>query len=136
VLFTGCSSSGIDNKDAVREAMVEYLQAHSTETGLDPSAMEVNVDAVAFDRDVARATVSFRVKGGGAGMQMNYTLDRAGDKWVTRKPPSKGAPHPAVEQEQTLPPVPGTGPMPGGLPGVDPNAPLPSGHPTVPGQTK
>lgn len=105
--------------------MVEYLQAHTAETGLDPSAMDVSVDAVAFDRDVARATVAFRIKGGTQGMQMNYTLDRVGDKWVTRKPAGKGAPHPAVEPEQALPP-----------PAITPGQELPAGHPPVTEQSK
>lgn len=131
-LLAGCASQeDIDNKAAIHDAMVEYLRANSSQTGLDPDAMDVNVDAVAINRDVARATVSFRIKGGDQGMQMNYTLDRVGNKWVTRKPNSKGAPHPAVEQEQ-LPQAPAVP-----LPAPTPGAPLPEGHPPVdPGNVK
>lgn len=122
-LLTGCSSDGIETKDAIRAAMVDYLQAHSSETGLDPASMDVNVDAVVFERDVARATVSFVIKGGTQGMQMNYVFDRQGDKWVTRPRPTKGAPHPAIEEEKAPPPV-------------SPGQPLPQGHPPISGTPK
>ena len=39
--------------------MIEYLEKNKSATGIDPSAMDVAVDAVQFERDTARATVSF-----------------------------------------------------------------------------
>jgi len=55
--------------------------------------MDVDVTAMAFERDTARATVLFKVKNGDGGMQMNYTLDRKGDKWVVRPNTDGGAGH-------------------------------------------
>jgi hypothetical protein len=81
VLLSACSDANIDNKDAVRVAMLEYLEKNKTSTGLDPAAMDISVDAVQFERDTARATVSFLIKGTSQGMQGNYTLTREGGKW-------------------------------------------------------
>lgn len=137
---SACSQANIDNKDAVQAAMVEYLEKNKAATGLDPAAMDIHVDAVQFERDTARATVSFLIKGTDQGMQGNYTLTREGDKWgnVTRQnmtaaphggsvnenaPPQDKAPQ---EGNDALLPVP--------LPGTQQQ--LPSGHPPVPGQTK
>lgn len=132
-----CSSSNIDNKEAVRSAMVEYLEAHKASTGLDPSAMDVKIDAVTFDRDTAHAAVAFLVKGSDQGMHMNYTLTRQGDKWGNvQKQNQTAAPH-EIEggaaqpsdngKEPLLPVMPGT-------PGTQPS--LPAGHPPVPTGTK
>jgi len=143
-----CSSANIDNKDAVRTAMIEYLEKSKASTGIDPNAMDVKVDAVQFERDTARASVSFLIKGSDQGMQGNYTLTRDGNKWgnVTRQnmtaaphggvpgevPPAAGttgaAPAPAPSQgKEPLLPVP--------LPGTQQQA-LPAGHPAVPAGTK
>lgn len=152
-LLTGvaCSKADIDNKDAVRAAMIEYLEKNKASTGLDPSAMDINVDAVQFERDTARATVSFLIKGTDQGMQGNYTLTRDGNKWgkVTRQnmtaaphggavnepppPVEKGAKQQGASQQgasqqgkEALLPVP--------LPGTQQQ--LPAGHPPVSGQAK
>lgn len=109
LIAAACSKADIDNKDAVRAAMIDYLDAQTKQTGLDPATMDINVNAVAFERDTARATVSFLIKGTQSGMQMNYTLTRSGNKWqVTGKDTASG-PHPIV--------------APGDAPG------LPAGHP-------
>jgi hypothetical protein len=108
-----CSRADIDNKEAVRAAMLEYLKKNQASTGLDPDAMDVNVDAVVFERDVARATVSFLIKGTDQGMQGNYTLTRQGDKWGdVKRQTVTVAPHGA---DLTPPPA----------------AKLPEGHPPV-----
>lgn len=108
--------------------MIEYLEKTKASTGIDPAAMDINVDAVQFERDTARATVSFLIKGSTNGMQGNYTLKRDGNKWgsVTRQSMTV-APHgtdvaapPAQEKEPLLP---------GPLPGTQPQ--LPAGHPAV-----
>jgi len=133
LMLAACSRSDIDNKEAVKAAMVEYLNSHSKETGLDPSGMDITVNAVAFERDQARATVAFTVKGTDAGMQMNYTLARDGNKWKVTGKDGTG-PHPIA------------GPQTGAAPGASPLPPiplpgqqgtLPAGHPAVnPGTTK
>lgn len=122
-----CSNANIDNKDAVKTAMVEYLEKNKASTGIDPAAMDINVDAVQFERDTARATVSFLIKGSTNGMQGNYTLTRDGNKWanVTRQNMT-AAPHGVEpqgqpqEKEPLLPVIPGA-----------PQQQLPAGHPDV-----
>jgi outer membrane murein-binding lipoprotein Lpp len=123
LLLAACAKKNIENKDAIRQAVVEYLNARQAQTGLDMSTMDVNVTAMAFERDTARATVEFRVKGGDAGMQLNYTLDRKGDKWVVQARQDGGQGHGVV-----LPP--------GGSGNTDPGAALPPGHPSVPASPK
>lgn len=131
-----CSKVNIDNKGAVRTAMIDYLEKNKASTGIDPAAMDVNVDAVQFERDTARATVSFLIKGSDQGMQGNYTLTRDGDKWgnVTRQNMT-AAPHgtavapPAAAPEQGKEPL-----LPVPLPGTQQA--LPAGHPPVNAGTK
>jgi hypothetical protein len=120
LLLAACARKNIENKDAIRQAVVEYLNSRQAQTGLDMSTMDVNVTAMAFERDTARATVEFRVKNSDAGMQLNYTLDRKGDKWVVQARQDAGQGHGVV-----LPP---------GDTGVSPTGKgeLPPGHPSVP----
>jgi hypothetical protein len=80
----GACSKDIQNKQALKDGVVEYLNARMSQTGLDVSRMDVDVSGMTFERDQARATVVFRPKGSteGGGMTMNYSFDRKGDKWV------------------------------------------------------
>jgi outer membrane murein-binding lipoprotein Lpp len=117
LLLAGCGRKNIENKEAIRQAVVEYLNSRQAQTGLDMSTMDVNVMAMTFERDTARATVEFRVKNSDAGMQLNYTLDRKGDKWVVQARQDAGQGHGVV-----LPP---------GDAG-NPSGQLPPGHPSVP----
>lgn len=120
LLLAACARKNIENKDAIRQAVVEYLSARQAQTGLDMSTMDVNVLAMTFERDTARATVEFRVKNSEAGMQLNYTLDRKGDKWVVQARQDTGQGHGVVQ------PPSGTGDAPTGT------GQLPPGHPSVP----
>jgi hypothetical protein len=132
LLAGACSNANIDNKDAVKAAMVEYLEKNKAATGIDPAAMDVNVDAVQFERDTARASVSFLIKGSTQGMQGNYTLTRDGNKWgsVTRQNMTAtphgvdtvNAPPPADQGKEPLLPV---------IPGTPSQQQLPAGHPAV-----
>ena len=79
------------------------------------STMDVNVTAMAFERDTARATVDFRIKNSDAGMQFSYTLERKGDKWVVQPKADNGGGHGIV--------LPGNDKGPGELP---------PGHPSIP----
>jgi hypothetical protein len=121
LLLAACAQKNIENKEAIRQAVVEYLTARQAQTGLDVSTMDVNVMAMTFERDTARATVEFRVKNGEGGMQLNYTLDRKGDKWVVQARQDSGQGHGVV--------TPG-----GGGAGVSPSGAgqLPPGHPSIP----
>jgi hypothetical protein len=116
--LAACARKNIENTDAVRQAVVEYLNARQAQTGLDMSTMEVKVTAANFERDTARATVQFSVKNSDAGMTLNYTLDRKGDKWVVQARQDGGQGHGVV-----LPPD-GSG---SAAPGQ-----LPPGHPSIP----
>ena len=120
LLLAACGQKNIENKDAIRQAVIEYLSSRQAQTGLDMSTMDVNVTAMAFERDTARATVEFRVKNSDAGMQLNYTLDRKGDKWVVQARQDGNPGHGVVQ------PPSGTGVLPSG------NSQLPPGHPSIP----
>jgi len=124
ILLPGCRKD-IQNKEAVRKAVAEYL---SGRPGL--MAMDVSVSAVKFDRNQADALVYLTAKGGpaaGSGMQMRYTLERQGSKWVVR-PRSGASAHPGANSSPmgtTAPPI---------SPGTEA---LPPGHPQIPsGQPK
>ena len=119
LVLAACARKNIENKEAIRQAVVDYLSSRQAQTGLDMSTMDVNVTAMTFERDTARATVEFRIKNGDAGMQMNYSLERKGDKWVVQPKENAGG-HGVV------------------LPGNDkaPPGELPPGHPSVPASPK
>lgn len=123
-LFLASCAKDIQTTEAVRQGVVDYLQQRSKEIGIDMNNIDVKVTSVSFEKDVARAAISFEPKGGpgGRGMSMNYVLDRKGDKW-------------AVRGRQSNPASPHGGALPGGqtTPGdqATPGGQLPSGHPGV-----
>lgn len=136
-LLAAACSKNIQNPEAVKQAIVSYLNAKSAQTGLNMANIAVDVTALEFERDSARASVSFRAKGSdqATGMTMNYTLDRKGDEWVVReRPDSNSNPHGGAVP-QTAPPAegampPGHPPV-GGAPSGGPSGALPPGHPSV-----
>jgi hypothetical protein len=133
LFLAGCAKD-IQNKQALKDGVVEYLNARLPETGLDVRLMDVDVSAMTFERDQARATVVFRPKSSPESqpMTMNYSFDRKGDKWVVHGRQDSGAnPHGAGGL-----PAPGAAANPGALPPGHPptsGAPqpgtLPPGHP-------
>jgi len=127
-------SRDIQNTDAVKQGVVDYLQAGKAKTGLNVDAMQVEVRSVSFQRDEARASVYITPKGmQGAGMQMNYVLARNGNKWQVRGRAENGAnPHGGNEMQQipqqSLPP----GHPQAGPDGAEPQSgALPPGHPSI-----
>jgi len=131
LFIAGCGNRNIDNTEAVRKGVVDYLEKRKSQTGLDMSLMNVEVTNVTFEKNEARATVAFRpkeAKGGAGGMAMSYVLERRGDQWVVKGRQDSGS----HSGGQTMP---GMGAMPGGMPGAAPGA-LPPNHPPVgnPGQ--
>jgi hypothetical protein len=119
VLLAGCSKD-IQNKEALRAGVIDYLSGRMSQTGLDPKLMDVDVSGMSFEQDQARATFVFRPKGSseGNGMKVSYAFDRKGDHWVVRGRQDNGVnPH-------------GAGGMPN--PG-DPGTTLPPGHVQIPG---
>lgn len=103
----------MQNEAAVRQGVIDYLSAR---TDLNMSQMQVDVTSVSFRKDEADAVVAFRPKGGAesAGMQMRYTLERKGGRWVVKK--SAGA----HAQQQ-----------PGGAMGGGMGSRMPPGHPPM-----
>jgi hypothetical protein len=81
-LLAACTKD-IQNKDAVRGAIVDYLNARPDKMG---DSVDVGVSTLTFAAGgkEAHANVTFTPKAGGQGMEMAYTLDRKGDKWVVR----------------------------------------------------
>jgi hypothetical protein len=140
LVLLGCGSRGAQNETAVRQGVIDYL---AQRTDLNMKMMQVDVTSVSFRQDEADATVSFRPKGAaGGGMQMRYTLERQGSRWVVK---GKGRPGAGQEPHGKVPGggMPGAGQsphggaaMPGGMPGGapatgTPNPDLPPGHPAV-----
>jgi hypothetical protein len=120
MLLAACTKD-IQNADAVKQGVVDYLQQRKSQTGLDMNLMQVDVASVTFDKNQAHAVVSFRPKNSAdaPGMQMPYTLNREGNKWVVV--PTKetgGNPHG------------GAGMPPGSMPGTMQG--MPPGHPAMP----
>jgi hypothetical protein len=134
LLLAACSRKDIQNPEAVRQAVIEDLKARQAKTGVDLSSMTVEVPSVTFNKDEARANVSFNPKGGQGGMQMPYTLTRKGDKWEVTE---RGAPHatalPPGAEDQPLPAGhPSMGAIPGQSSGQSTDSQsLPAGHPAV-----
>jgi len=130
LLLASCSRKDIQTPEAVRQAVMEDLQTRQAKTGVDLSSMKVEVPSVTFNRDEARAMVSFVPKGGG-GMQMPYTLTRKGDKWVVTE---RGSSHADALPAGTPGQLPAGHPSVGGaIPGEQPSGgeALPAGHPSV-----
>ncbi len=125
--LAGCSKN-IDTPEAVKVGVIKDIGKK-----VDVAAMDISVDSVSFREKEATAQVSFRPKGsapGSQGIVMNYALERNGDEWRIKSRNMQG-------HEQQQPAQPGQpGQLPAGHPTtVNPNAPLPPGHPQVsPGQ--
>lgn len=132
ILLAGCAKD-IQNSDAVKQGVMEYLQQRKGETGLDMALMQVDVASVSFDKDRAHAIVVFRPKSSAdaGGMQMAYNLQRRGNKWVVEGHGEGGGGNPhggAV----SAPGAPGSPALPPGHPALPGGgSALPEGHPPV-----
>jgi hypothetical protein len=127
----GCGKN-IDNKEAVRQGVVNYLSKRP-----DFLAMDVSVTSVAFRQDEATASVHLQAKGNsapGAGMNMEYVLARKGSEWVVKGRAGSGNAHTGLPQggSGSIGAMPQTGPgSASGSIGAMPQ--LPPGHPSAPG---
>lgn len=116
LLALSACNRGIQNKDAVRQGVLDYL---TSRPNLSMGGMTVDVTNVTFKDNQAEAQVSFTPKGGpaGGGMTMRYTLEQKNNKWsVVSKADSGQNPHGAGA-------VPGGGANPhtgGAMPGMPP----------------
>ena len=142
VSLTACKR-GIQNKDAVRQGVLDYL---ASRPNLSMSGMTVDVASVTFKENKAEAQVTFSAKGGpagGGGMTMRYTLEQKNNKWVVMgKADSGQSPHGAGAAAPGMPPDmanPHSGggsvdtEKPGG--GAPPAGGMPGGHPPVEGKS-
>ena len=104
LLLSGCKKAG-DGKEAIRQGVLEHLAGRS---GLDLKLMDVELASVTFRENEADAVVSFRPKGSsepGQGMQMQYTLEKKGDRWVVKgRRDTGGAPHGGAPPAGAMPP--------------------------------
>jgi hypothetical protein len=132
MLLAACSKD-IQNTESVKQGVIDYLKARTAQTGLDMSSLNIDVASVAFEKDQARATVSFSPKTGQSGgpMTINYVLDRKGNKWVVRGRTENGVnPHGNVPPGGNTAMPPGH-PATGTQPGMPPSGNLPPGHPPI-----
>lgn len=138
LLATTACNRGTQNKDAVRQGLMEYL---SNRPNLSMGGMTVDVTRVTFNGNQAEAVVSFTPKGGpaGNGMSMRYTLEQKNGKWVVAGRADSGQnPHGSAAMPGAANPhgggMPGMPPA-GGIdterPGGAPSGALPPGHPSV-----
>ena len=119
LLLTGCAKD-INNKDAIRTAVIEHLNARQGKIGLSMDTMDIDVGSMSFQKDQATATISFKPKAGGEGMQIPYAFERKGEKWVVKARMEAG------------PGGHGSGqPMPSSEAAPAPTGELPAGHPKV-----
>lgn len=126
--LAGCAKN-IDSKEAVRQGVMNYLAKRS-----DLLVMDVSVTSVAFHQDEATATVHFQAKGistPGAGMNMQYVLERKGNEWTVKgRAGSDASSNPHTGMPQGVPGG-GAGSI-GAMPNTGVPQTLPPGHPSVP----
>ncbi len=117
VLAAGCGKT-VSDQDAIRASIEKHLNAR---TDLNLSAMDREVKQVSVNGDHASAQVEFRVKGGNAGMEIEYALQRQGKDWtvLSSQPMGMGDPHSGMPQAPTGGPDSGGGQMPPGHPPVN-----------------
>ena len=129
-LLGGCKKD-IENKEAVRQGVMNYLAKRQ-----DLLAMDVSVTAVDFKEDEATATVRFQAKGNNSpagSMSMQYVLEKKSGQWVVKGRGGSGSPHSGIPPGG-MPPsgMPGGMPQDGGGLGAMPQT-MPPGHPSVGG---
>ena len=116
LLTTGCAKD-INNKEAVKQAVVEYFAGKQQAIGLDMNMFDIEIGSMSFQKDQATANIFIKPKAGGEGMQLTKVLEREGEKWVVKRSVESGS---GGGHGSTIPP-----PSPSG-------GALPDGHPAVP----
>jgi hypothetical protein len=76
--LAGCNKQAND-QDAIRATIEKRLNGRAD---LNMSAMDREVKQVSVTGDHATAQVEFRLKGGDARMEIEYTLERQGKDWA------------------------------------------------------
>jgi hypothetical protein len=135
-LFAGCKKQ-VSDADAIRSGINQHLTSLKT---INLSAMDMNVLNFSIQGNQAQAEVEFKPKTGapqGAGMQVNYTLQKLNGVWVVQNTQAAGGmiQHPAPGQNSPMNPgSPSSGSMPNFrdlVPGGGNANTLPPGHPPV-----
>lgn len=92
MLSLAACSRGLDDKEAVRQGVIDHLAARQ----FNMPGMSVELKSVKFDGDHADAVVSIAPKDApaGAGMTLPYKLERREGKWVVIG--GSGSPHPGA----------------------------------------
>lgn len=115
----GCAKKA-ENSEAIREAIVQHVAKT-----MSMDQMSVQVSSVSFHGNTADAVATFTPKGmPNSAVTFNYDLERNGSGWVVKGRGRMNAAH-GKEAPGTVPHANGMGDA------VDPNAPLPPGHPAV-----
>lgn len=117
LLFVGCKKQESD-ADAIRAGINTHLSGLKT---INLSAMDMIVNSFSIQGNQAQASVEFRPKTGapaGAGMQINYTLEKQNGIWVVQNTqPAGGAiQHPAPGSDPHATMTPGPAGAPGQMP--------------------
>jgi hypothetical protein len=76
----GCAKT-VNDQDAIRASIEKHLNSRAD---LNLSAMDRDVKQVSVNGDHATAQVEFRVKGGDAHMDIQYSLQRQGKDWTVQ----------------------------------------------------
>ena len=111
ILFAGCKKQ-VSDADAIRAGINQHLSGLKT---INLSAMDMTVNSFSIQGNQAQAQVEFRPKTGapaGAGMQVNYTLEKQNGIWVVQNSQPAGGsiqhPAPGSDPHQTMTPGPST----------------------------
>ena len=138
ILFAGCKKQESD-ADAIRAGINQHLSGLKT---INLAAMDMTVNSFSVQGNQAQAQVEFRPKTGapaGAGMQINYTLEKQNGIWVVQNTQPAGGsiqhPGPGADPNQTMTPgpssqMPNFNDLVGGASGASGSS-LPAGHPPV-----
>ena len=83
------------------DAIVTAIQKHlSSNTGLNMSVMDVNIDSVNINGDQAQANAEFHLKQDGTSMMVTYDLERHAGDWIVlgNKPKGGQFVHPPMDK--------------------------------------
>ena len=126
--LAGCGRGGnLESEEAVRTAIEKYL---ASRPNLNMPSMDMQVAGIRFKGQEAEANVVFHAKNDAkATMSMRYTLRRDGNSWKV-EPQAAGSletGHGMIPQEGGA----GAGELPSGHPSVGGQSEIPPGHPPI-----
>lgn len=84
----GCRGANQD-QEAIRQGILDHL----AEAGLSNQNMDVSVTSFKLNGEKADAVVQIAAKGAGPGLQMHYTLQHQGNRWVVTAKADPGPGH-------------------------------------------